>query len=101
MRWKFSIGFDGTQILPSHGLNGGQICAVSAILEPRNRRLRQEEVGPVERVLDLWPPTFGILGSRNGWTLPATTNDEALCPKCDERGKAVCVAIGRGLRTIH
>jgi len=27
--------------------------------------------------------------------------DETTCPECDERGKAMCVVLGRGLKTIH
>jgi hypothetical protein len=30
-----------------------------------------------------------------------TTKDETLCPECDERGKAMCIVVGRGLRTVH
>ena len=27
--------------------------------------------------------------------------NHSLCPECDERGKAMCVVVGRGLRTVH
>ena len=35
-----------------------------------------------------------------GSSLPAD-KDETICPECDERGKAMCVVLGRGLRTIY
>jgi len=31
----------------------------------------------------------------------ATDKDEIICPECDERGKAMYIVLGRGLRTTH
>lgn len=41
-----------------------------------------------------------LFGRMSGPSLP-TDKDETICPECDERGKAMCIVLGRGLRTIH
>ena len=35
----------------------------------------------------------------DGPSLPTDT-DETVCPECDERGKVICIVLGRGFRTI-
>src|SRR5262245_43116855 len=32
---------------------------------------------------------------------PRLDTADTRCPECDERGKAMCVVLGRGVRTIH